>query len=280
MASGSRDRAGKSRYTSPQRRSADEGSFGRVAWEWTKSIAVAFVLFLVIRTFLVQAFKIPTGSMENTLLVGDFLLVNKAVYGSEIPITGTRLPGYNLPERQDVVVFLPPHDPTKNYVKRIVGLPGDTLEMRDRVLYVNGEPQEEPYVVHADIGDEMHPWMDWQREYLPDGVDPLALGGREIVLRRHGLRHAQHAVQRRADLVAHRRQEPRLRMVRVARFLRELLLAYARHDQLFIQFRRILSGGLQIERLARHGEHHSQKIGRIAQVVSRVDERLADRFLV
>ena len=89
-------------------------SRGRWIWEAIKAASTAIVLFLIIRTFVVEAFKIPTGSMENTLLVGDFLLVNKAVYGSEVPITGTRLPGYNVPERQDVVVFLPPHDPTKN----------------------------------------------------------------------------------------------------------------------------------------------------------------------
>jgi len=86
----------------------EPGSFGRWAWEWAKSIAVAFVLFLVVRTFVVEAFQIPTGSMENTLLVGDFLLVNKMVYGAEIPGTSVRLPAIDPPEHGDIVVFEPP----------------------------------------------------------------------------------------------------------------------------------------------------------------------------
>jgi hypothetical protein len=80
----------------------------RWAWEWTKSILVAFVLFLVVRAFVVEAFQIPTASMENTLLVGDFLLVNKMVYGAEIPGTMARLPAFDAPERGDIVVFEPP----------------------------------------------------------------------------------------------------------------------------------------------------------------------------
>ena len=104
-------------------------SAGRWVWEWTKSILVAFSLFVLIRTFLVEAFRIPTGSMENTLLVGDFLLVNKAVYGAEIPGTSLRLPAFDQPRRGDIVVFVPPHEPDKNYVKRLVGLPGDELEI-------------------------------------------------------------------------------------------------------------------------------------------------------
>ena len=136
-------------------------------WDWTRSIAVAFVLFLVVRTFVVEAFKIPTSSMENTLLVGDFLLVNKAVYGAEIPGTGVRLPAFAEPRRGDVVVFNPPHDPGKNYVKRLVGQPGDTLEMRGKVLYVNGAPVAEPYVqVLERDRDAVHPAMRWQSNHL------------------------------------------------------------------------------------------------------------------
>lgn len=139
----------------------------RILWEWTRSVVVAFILFLVIRTFVVEAFKIPTSSMERTLLVGDFLLVNKAVYGAEIPATGLHLPAIEEPERGDVVVFHPPHDPVRNYVKRLVGLPGDTLEMRDKVLYVNGSRQVEPYARYMDrSGDAVHPAMSWQYGYL------------------------------------------------------------------------------------------------------------------
>lgn len=144
-------------------------STGRWMWEGVKAISTAIVLFLVIRTFVVEAFKIPTGSMENTLLVGDFLLVNKAVYGAELPITGTRLPGIHVPRRHDVVVFLPPHDPAKNYVKRIVGMGGDTLEMRDKRLVVNGVPQPEPWARHIDLfTDPYDPRMRWQRDFLLD----------------------------------------------------------------------------------------------------------------
>src|SRR5437763_7161652 len=106
-------------------------------WEWTKIVQVAVVVFLIIRTFLVEAFKIPSGSMEHTLLVGDFLLVNKLVYGAEVPFTHSRLPRLREPQRGDVIVFEWPEDPTKNFVKRLVGLAGDTLEMRDAKLYRN-----------------------------------------------------------------------------------------------------------------------------------------------
>lgn len=141
--------------------------FLAATWDWTRSIAVAFVLFLVIRTFVVEAFKIPTSSMENTLLVGDFLLVNKAVYGAEIPGTGVRLPAFAEPHRGDVVVFTPPHDPGKNYVKRLLGAPGDTLEMREKVLYVNGAPLDEPYAQFIDADrDAVHPGMRWQSNHL------------------------------------------------------------------------------------------------------------------
>ncbi|MCK5412253.1 MAG: signal peptidase I, partial [Gemmatimonadetes bacterium] len=115
----------------------------RWVWEWTKSILVAFVLFLVVRAFVVEAFQIPTASMEGTLLVGDFLLVNKMVYGAEIPGTRARLPALDRPDRGDIVVFEPPPSAGQpertNYVKRIVGAPGDTLYMREGILYRNGE---------------------------------------------------------------------------------------------------------------------------------------------
>ena len=145
-------------------------STGRWMWEGIKVISTAIVLFLIIRTFVVEAFKIPTATMENTLLVGDFLLVNKAVYGAEVPVLHARLPGFDQPEREDVVVFVPPHDPTKNYVKRIVGVAGDTLQMIDKVLFVNGVPQEEPYTRHLDsFSEPSDERMLWQRDFLVEG---------------------------------------------------------------------------------------------------------------
>src|SRR5512132_16957 len=130
----------------------------RFAWEWFRSVVVALALFLVIRSFFVEAFKIPTGSMEGTLLVGDFLLVNKMVYGAEVPFTKVRLPAVRSPQRGDIIVFQWPLDRTKNFVKRIVGMPGDTVEMRNGVFILNGSVQREPYAVHtapgSDVSDE------------------------------------------------------------------------------------------------------------------------------
>ena len=150
-------------------RGASEGSksYARITWEWTRSIIIAVVLFLAVRAFLVEAFKIPTSSMEGTLLVGDYLLVNKAVYGGEVPIIGVRLPAWREPSRGEVVVFHPPHDPEKNYVKRVVGLPGDTLEMRDKTLFLNGREMQEDYVRHIDrSSDATHSGMRWQQNHL------------------------------------------------------------------------------------------------------------------
>ena len=152
--------------TTPTENPGGPHPFGTL-WEWTRSVALAFLLFLGIRAFGVEAFKIPTSSMENTLLVGDFLLVNKAVYGPIIPGLGIRLPALREPHRGDVLVFNPPHEPEKNYVKRLVGIPGDTLEMHDKVLHINGAPLREPYVHYIDrSGDAVHPGMRWQSNHL------------------------------------------------------------------------------------------------------------------
>lgn len=170
-------KSGNARRESRQSRSeAGRGreiqSASRYIWEWVKSISVAILLFLIIRTFLVEAFKIPTGSMERTLLVGDFLLVNKAVYGAQLPFTDARLPAFDNPDRGDVVVFEFPLDRSKNYVKRVVGLPGDTVEMRAGELFVNGERQRERYVQHTQPGGDYYdPQFNWQTEYLAPGVE-------------------------------------------------------------------------------------------------------------
>jgi len=114
-----------------------------------------------------EAFTIPTSSMEGTLLVGDFLFVNKALYGAEIPGTEARLPAIRDPERGDLVVFRPPHDRGRVYVKRVVGISGDTLAMRGKMLIVNGVRREEGYVSHLDEqGDAIHPGMRWQSNFL------------------------------------------------------------------------------------------------------------------
>ena len=136
-------------------------------WEWIKIFAVSVLLFAVIRTFFVEAFKIPSGSMENTLQVGDFLLVNKLVYGAEVPFTHKRLPRIREPQRGDVMVFDYPLDVTKNFVKRVVGLPGDTVEMREGTLIRNGRTLEEGYVEHTEPDIDPSPEdFSWQRSYV------------------------------------------------------------------------------------------------------------------
>jgi len=132
-----------------------------------RSVGIAFVLFVVIKTFLVEAFQIPSGSMERTLLVGDFLFVNKAVYGAQIPGTRARLPGFEEPRRGDVIVFAYPKDPAVNFVKRVIGGPGDTLEMQSGRLRINGRLVAEPYVQRLDpTRDITDPAFEWQRDYL------------------------------------------------------------------------------------------------------------------
>ena len=118
--------------------------------EYAEAIGVAILLALVIRTFIVQAFKIPSGSMLPTLQIGDHILVNKFLYGPrlEVPMTSLsfgRLPGLSSPSRGDVVVFVYPRDHSKDFIKRIVGLPGDLIEMRNRRVYINGEPYDDPH---------------------------------------------------------------------------------------------------------------------------------------
>ena len=135
--------------------------------EWSRIFVIAVALFLVIRAFGVEAFKIPSGSMEHTLLVGDFLLVNKFVYGPQIPFTSIDLPGIREPERGDIIVFQWPSDPTKNFVKRLIALPGDTVMMRDGRLYLNGAERREWYVSHTDAGlDQGSADFAWQEKAI------------------------------------------------------------------------------------------------------------------
>ena len=136
-------------------------------WEWARSLVFALFLFLFLHVFVMEAFKIPSGSMEGTLRVGDFLLVNKVLYGAELPLSGKRLPAVREPERGDVIVFKWPPDPTKNFVKRLVGVPGDTLSMSDGVLVRNGVRVEENYVSHTEPGtDPSGEEFRWQRQHL------------------------------------------------------------------------------------------------------------------
>ena len=119
----------------------------------------------------VEAFRIPSGSMEKTLLIGDFLFVNKTLYGAEIPLTNKHLPPVREPKRLDIVVFRSPEDPATNVVKRVIGMPGDTLGMKDNVLQLNGKPVDEPYVIRTGGEDLDTRQMLWQVKYLA-GRDP------------------------------------------------------------------------------------------------------------
>jgi signal peptidase I len=165
-----RESGTKARDVKTAREAPEPRSFRQTAWEWTKSLAMGFVLFLILRTFVIQTFTITSGSMEGTLLVGDFLVLSKSAYGATIPGTGVQLPGYSEPQRGDVVVFRGHHEPI-DLVKRLIGMPGDTLSMRDATLYINGIPQVEPYVSHdSPDSDGYMDWMAWQSDYLAPGV--------------------------------------------------------------------------------------------------------------
>lgn len=130
-------------------------------------LSASVVLFLVTRALVVEMYKIPSASMQRTLLVGDFLVVDKMIYGPVVPFTHYRLPGFRQPRRGDVIVFKWPVHPDENFVKRVVGVPGDTLLMHNGVLQLNGRALKESYVTHtssdADMAAEE---FRWQRDYL------------------------------------------------------------------------------------------------------------------
>lgn len=140
-------------------------------WDWAKSIVVALVVWFFLRTFLVEAFRIPSGSMESTLLIGDFLFVNKALYGAEVPIIHKRLPAVREPRRDDILVFDSVEEEGLKVVKRLIGMPGDTLSMENGELFRNGERVNEPYAVHSDPTRSEDPiqrakMREWQLPHL------------------------------------------------------------------------------------------------------------------
>lgn len=146
---------------------------GRVLWENVKGLAVVVLVFLLFRAFVVEAYRIPSGSMIPTLLVGDWLFVNKMAYGPNVPFTDAHLPGYRTPQKGDVVVFVSPYqadeaargdDPQPTLVKRLVGTAGDTLYMRKGQLYVNGVAEHRPAAA-IDASRQTPP--------SPDYPDPL-----------------------------------------------------------------------------------------------------------
>lgn len=149
-----------------------------VAREYLESIVVAVILALSIRTFAVQAFKIPTGSMEPNLLIGDHLLVNKLVYSPSLGPIEDALLGKRRIERGHVVVFKYPDDPARDFIKRVIALPGETVEIRDKTVLVNGQPLVEPYAhfIESASGDEAGFGFrsesirgNWGPEVVPEG---------------------------------------------------------------------------------------------------------------
>jgi signal peptidase I len=121
-----------------------------VVREYAEAIAIAILLALVIRTVIVQAFTIPSGSMMDTLLVGDYILVNKFLYGPDIPLTDWHTPALRDPHRGDIIVFKYPQDEKRDFIKRIIGTPGDEVQVKGHQVLVNGKALVEPYVKFAD----------------------------------------------------------------------------------------------------------------------------------
>jgi signal peptidase I len=153
----------------PDPAARDETAIGWL-WDWAKSIAFAVVVWLVLRTFLVEAYHIPSQSMENTLLEGDFLFVNKFIYGAKVPFTPWHLPEIREPRRGDIVVFDSPLEPI-NVVKRLIGAAGDTLQMVHGAVIRNGVRLNEPYARNLDPDATAGPayraqMRDWQVRYL------------------------------------------------------------------------------------------------------------------
>ena len=142
----------------------------RIIWSYLQVIIVAFIIvFGFIRPFVVEAFKIPSGSMEDTLLVGDRILVCKFMYGVKIPGIEHRLFDFHKPQRGDVIVFIPPHDRKRNFIKRVVGVGTDTIETRNRgrTLYVNKMPDnDDNYVKHTRYTSDSLPYLPHK---VPEG---------------------------------------------------------------------------------------------------------------
>lgn len=144
----------------------------RKLWETFKSLSATIAIFLILRTFLVEAYRIPSGSMIPSMLIGDWLFVNKLRFGPNIPFTSVNLPGYADPRRGDIVVFVSPfqvfspEDPTPTVVKRLIGMPGDTIHSREGVVHINGEPQRQGFATSLGgsmPGDLADPLLRWQQ---------------------------------------------------------------------------------------------------------------------
>jgi len=136
--------------------------------EWGESIIIAFLLAMIIRTFFVQAFKIPTGSMRMTLVEGDRILVNKLRYGPQIPFSSVRLPGFGSLHRGDVIVFKYPENPKRDFIKRLIALPGETVEIIEGDVYINGSIVEDPRIKKTFYYNRGKYGMQYQKITVPE----------------------------------------------------------------------------------------------------------------
>ncbi|MEW6607523.1 MAG: signal peptidase I [bacterium] len=130
-------------------------------------IIPALILALIIRTFVIQAFKIPSESMVPTLQIGDHLFVLKFAYGLPIPLTNKKIFEWNSPKRGEIIVFRYPEDPKRDFIKRVIGLPGEELLIKHKQVYINGELLKEPYKIHTDISSlEQFPRDNWGKSII------------------------------------------------------------------------------------------------------------------
>ncbi len=120
-----------------------------VVREYAEAFIIAFIIALLIRTFLVQAFKIPSSSMEPTLLVGDHILVSKFIYGIRIPYIGKKFLTFHKPKRGDIIVFVYPEDPKKDFIKRVIATEGEEVQIKNRKIFINGMTVEDPWGVYS-----------------------------------------------------------------------------------------------------------------------------------
>ncbi len=139
---------------------AQDSTAGSTWREYAEALVMAVLLALFIRTFVVQAFKIPSGSMKPTLEIGDHLLVNKFIYGLRLPYVDTRILDFHTPQRDDVIVFIYPKDKTKDFIKRVKGLPGERVEVRNKQLFIDGKRIDDAYGFFEDTSRAMRAQRD------------------------------------------------------------------------------------------------------------------------
>lgn len=159
--------------TDVKEQGVSEGRTGikRQVWETVEAVGIALILALIIRTFVIQAFKIPSGSMEDTLLIGDHIIVSKFAYGIQVPkpaminVLGMRVPffetrlvrSWGAIDREDIIVFRFPGDRSKDYIKRVIGLPGDKIEIKDKVIYINNQELKDSHGIYKGAVFGMEP---------------------------------------------------------------------------------------------------------------------------